>query len=41
MKYTDSYFNEYIEAIKVKIVLENDIDEYDLYINFYGKPGDF
>jgi hypothetical protein len=41
MKHTDSYFNEYIEAIKVKIVLENDIDEYDLYINFYGKPGDF
>jgi hypothetical protein len=41
MKHTDSYFNEYIEAIKVKIVLEQDNDEYDLYINFYGKPGDF
>jgi hypothetical protein len=41
MKHTDSYFNEYIEAIKVKIVLENDNDDYDLYINFYGKPGDF
>lgn len=41
MKYTDSYFYEYIEALKIKIGLENDNDEYDIYINFYGKPGDF
>ena len=41
MKYTDSYFYEYIEALKIKIGLENDNDEYDIYINFYGKPGDY
>jgi hypothetical protein len=41
MKYTDSYFNTYIEAIKIKIVLEQDYDDYDIYINFYGKPIDY
>jgi len=38
LRYTESFLEGYIESINIKIELEqDDNNEYDLYINFYGK----